>query len=303
MDSLSTLFSTFRLQVEIIHNAQYCGDWAVDTSGPGHISFHLVTHGQCYAESSKLKQPARLEAGDFIMFPQRTRHRISSDKSSEVELNIASSLPYAEGLKRDGVGLLCGYFRFTHAANSPLVDLLPPVKIVQSALTQADATAVKILSMIKQEALSQESGGQALINRLAESLFVVLVREHMLENQATSGMTAALTDGRIAKALDAIHAQPEYGWTVDELAALANLSRSAFADRFKTLLGESPINYLGRWRMQNAWLWLSEERATIYDVAKRCGYESEASFSKAFKKYTGESPGKVRKRDPDDQTA
>ncbi|MEW8385453.1 MAG: helix-turn-helix transcriptional regulator, partial [Candidatus Thiodiazotropha taylori] len=84
---------------------------------------------------------------------------------------------------------------------------------------------------------------------------------------------------------------------------LANLSRSAFADRFKTLLGESPINYLGRWRMQNAWLWLSEERATIYDVAKRCGYESEASFSKAFKKYTGESPGKVRKRDPDDQTA
>ncbi|MCG7984673.1 MAG: helix-turn-helix transcriptional regulator [Candidatus Thiodiazotropha lotti] len=76
---------------------------------------------------------------------------------------------------------------------------------------------------------------------------------------------------------------------------LANLSRSAFADRFKTLLGETPINYLGRWRMQNAWLWLSEEHATIYDVAKRCGYESEASFSKAFKKYTGESPGKVRK--------
>ena len=297
MDSLSAIFSTFRLQVDIIHNAQYCGHWAVDTSGPGHISFHLVTHGHCYAESPQLASPARLESGDFIMFPQRTRHRVSSEKGSEIELNSAPSLPYEEGMRHDGVGLLCGYFRFTHAANSPLMDILPPVKIVQSTLAQTESTPVKILSMIKQEALAKASGCQTLINRLAESLFVVLAREHLQENQAISGLTAALNDVRISKALDAIHVEPEHNWTVEALAALANMSRSSFAERFKSLLDESPISYLGRWRMQNAWLWLSEEHATIYDVARRCGYESEASFSKAFKKYMGESPGKVRKQE------
>ncbi|MCU7844467.1 MAG: AraC family transcriptional regulator [Candidatus Thiodiazotropha sp. (ex Monitilora ramsayi)] len=297
MDSLSAILSTFRLQVEIIHNAQYCGNWAVDTSGPGHISFHLVTHGHCYAESPKLTSPARLETGDFIMFPQRTRHTVSSERDCAIEVNIAQSHPYEEGLQHNGVGLLCGYFRFTHAANSPLLDILPPVKIVQSSIAKADSLSANILSLIRQEALAQASGYQTSINRLAESLFVVLAREHMEEGEAISGLAAALSDGRISKALDAIHAKPEGNWTVEELAGLAHMSRSAFAERFKSLLDESPISYLGRWRMQNAWLWLSEERASIYDVARRCGYESEASFSKAFKKYMGESPGKVRNLD------
>ncbi|MEW8506563.1 MAG: AraC family transcriptional regulator [Candidatus Thiodiazotropha sp.] len=295
MDALSAILDTLRLQVEIIHNAQYCGNWAVDTSGPGHISFHLVTHGHCYAQSSKLESPVRLESGDFVMFPQRTHHTVASQDQCSVEVNIAHSLSYEEGLKSDGVGLLCGYFRFAHAASGPLLDILPPVTIVQGPSNKIDSVSANILSLIRQEALTQASGYQTSVNRLAESLFVVLARERIDEG-AITGLGAALSDSRISKALNGMHEKPDHNWTVEELAKQAYMSRSAFAELFKSLLGESPKSYLSRWRMQKAWLWLSEERATIYEVARRCGYESEASFSKAFKRYMGESPGKVRKR-------
>lgn len=297
MDSLSTLLEAFRLQVEIIHNAQYCGNWAVDTSGPGHISFHLVTHGHCYAQSDRMASPVRLETGDFVMFPQRSRHTLAPSREGVPPVNMAQSISYEEGLKSDGVGLLCGYFRFTHSASSPLLDLLPPVTIVQAGTDSPGNVSGSILSLIKQEALGQAPGYQTAINRLAESLFVLLARQHLVKDEILAGLGAAISDTRISKALDAIHEQPERGWSVDELAGLAAMSRSAFAELFKSLLGETPINYLTRWRMQNAWVWLSEEHANIYDVARRCGYESEASFSKAFKKHIGESPGKVRRRE------
>ena len=297
MDPLSTLLEAFRLQVEIIHNAQYCGNWAVDISGPGHISFHLVTHGHCYAQSDRMASPVRLETGDFVMFPQRSRHTLAPSREDVPPINMAQSISYEEGLKSDGVGLLCGYFRFTHSASSPLLDLLPPVTIVQTGSDKSGSVSGSVLALIKQEALSQAPGYQTSINRLAESLFVLLARQHLVQEEVLAGLGAALSDTRISKALDAIHEKPEHGWSVDELAGLANMSRSAFAELFKSLLGETPINYLTRWRMQNAWVWLSEERANIYDVARRCGYESEASFSKAFKKHIGESPGKVRRRE------
>ena len=105
-----------------------------------------------------------------------------------------------------------------------------------------------------------------------------------------------MSDARIGAVLDAIHAEPGQRWTLVLMAGLANLSRSAFAARFTELLGVSPLVYLTRWRMQRAAVWLGEEGATITEVAQRCGYETESSFSKAYRKTLGRSPGSDRKR-------
>lgn len=296
MDSLSDILATFRLNVEIIHSAQYCGDWAIDTSGAGHVCFHLVTHGRCIAKSDCMAQPEELLPGDLIIFPHDSAHSLESESNCKVTLNAATSRAYDEGLQNDGVGLLCGYFQFSNRAHNPLLTALPNVMIKkQDAANKKDAVQV-LMTLVKNESLQQRPGNQAAINRLTESLFILLVREFLDDESAKSGIAAALANPGIAKALDALHANAAHDWSVEELASMAAMSRSAFAEQFKALMNETPIAYATRWRMQNAWQWLQEDNATVYDVAVRCGYETEASFSKAFKRAMGETPGKVRKK-------
>ena len=295
MDSLSDILNTFRLQVEIFHNAQYCGDWALDTSGSGYVSFHMVTHGDCVVRSESLEGSESLSAGDLVVFPHDSAHLVESSENCRIAVNSQQSKDYSEGLEADSVGLLCGYFKFAQPGNNPILQSLPPVMIRKCEKTEDGDRTAAMLGFMKDEAIQRPTGSQGVINRLTESLFILLVREFLANHEQKQGLAAALADPRISKALDAIHANAEQAWTVEELASVAAMSRSAFAEQFKSLLGESPMAYLARWRMQNAWTWLSEDGISVLEAAQRTGYESEASFSKAFKKVLGQTPGQVRK--------
>ena len=144
------------------------------------------------------------------------------------------------------------------------------------------------------ESISEQPGVQATLNRLAESIFTILVRQKIQMDKATTGFAAALQEPRMYKVLDAIHSNPSQTWSVEELADLASMSRSAFSTKFKTMIGETPATYITRWRMQSAFRWLRDEKITIAVAADRCGYETEAAFAKAFKRELGVSPGQVR---------
>ena len=293
VDILTDILSSFRLEVEIINNAQYCGDWGIDTSGGGYVSFHMVTHGHCYARSAHLTQPQKLDVGDFILFPHDAAHVLESELGCGVALNQQTATDYAQGIQADGVGLLCGYFRFTQTSNNPLLAMLPPVLLKQLRYSPPDCQLASLLTLIKHEALQRQAGSQAAITRLTEALFVLMLREHLADTDNLPGLAAALADERLCRALDMIHRQPEKSWNDEDLGDVAHMSRSAFADLFKRLVGESPISYLSRWRMQNAAQWL-HEGSSLYAVAQRCGYESEAAFAKAFKRVTGKTPGQAR---------
>ncbi len=295
MDSLSALLSAFRLDVDIIHNAQYCGEWAVDTSGLGYVSFHLVTYGECHAESECMDAPLLLKTGDFILFPHDSPHSLKNDQACSVVVNQQDSIAYEEGLKSNGVGLMCGYFKFSHPISNPLLTVLPSVLIKRQDDLKNDASIGFLLNLIKEEALAKKQGYQISLNRLTETLFIQIIRETINQGEALSGIAAALSNPRLSKSLDAIHSMPEKKWTVDELAKLAAMSRSSFAEQFKQLMGMTPMNYLGQWRMQKAWGWLNENGESVYSVALKCGYDTESSFSKAFKRYMGVSPGETRK--------
>ncbi len=293
VDTLSALFEAFRLRARIFHNAQYCGsDWAVDTSGTGLASFHMVTHGACRVISPALAAPEPLEAGDIVIFPRDASHQLHTGARCPEQVNAVSAISFEQGPRADGVGLLCGHFLLKHNAGNPLLAMLPPVVIWRCG---SDPSARALSDLIRMEALADRAGSEAMLNRLAETLFVALAREHSWVDHPLANLVTALADKRLRRVLDLIHSKPGHRWTLAQFAEAASMSRSAFAEHFKRTLGESPMHYLARWRMQQASIWLAEEGASIIEVASHCGYDTEASFSKAFKKITGTSPGSLRK--------
>ena len=143
---------------------------------------------------------------------------------------------------------------------------------------------------------NKRAGSQNVLNRLSELMFVEVVRLHMgqLANNNT-GWLAGLRDPLVGRSLTLLHGRPTYAWTLEELASEAGASRSVLADRFTNLVGHPPIQYLTQWRMQMAAKRLTDPGVSIASVAYDVGYESEAAFSRAFKKLVGRSPGQWRK--------
>lgn len=292
IDALNQLLATFRLKTDVINNAQYCGDWAIDTSGTGKASFHIISHADCYLRSDDLDEIVYLETGDCVLFPRDSKHLLSNAAECNLPSNQQSAVSYEEGLREDGVGLICGYFHFKQNAASALLDVLPDAVVVERK--KSEANLAQILDLMINESLKTAAGTEAVVDRLAEALFVIILKEYLAHNDQDAGLAAALRDQKIHRALAGMQAQPHAKWTVEKLAALATMSRSSFAERFKALLGESPMEYLTRWRMQIAYNLLDEENLSVLEVADRCGYVSEAAFAKAFKRVIGVGPGAVR---------
>jgi AraC-like DNA-binding protein len=152
------------------------------------------------------------------------------------------------------------------------------------------------LQFIADELENTRPGRDTIISRLMDILFIMVVR-YWIDHHAASekGWLSALRDPQIASALGDIHRQPEHTWTVEKLAAGAHLSRSAFAARFTALVGEPPLAYLTRWRMQLAMAWLLDDTETLEAIARKVGYSSAYAFSKTFKRLVGVAPGEYRR--------
>lgn len=292
MDALNQLLATFRLKTDVINNAQYCGDWAIDTSGTGKASFHIIAHSQCYIRSDNLNEVVHLEKGDCVLFPRDSKHLLSNAEECNLPSNQGSAVSYAEGLQPDGVGLICGYFHFKQNAASSLLDVLPDAIVIQRK-KRSDNLAT-LMDLMISESLQTSAGTEAVVNRLAEALFVLILKEFVETSDQAAGLAAALRDQKIHKALVGMQATPHAKWSVEKLAELAAMSRSSFSEKFKSLLGVSPMEYLTRWRMQVAYNLLDEENLSVMEVADRSGYDSEAAFAKAFKRVIGVGPGAVR---------
>ena len=296
MDVLSHLLNTFRLESRVFHNGQYCGEWQIDTSGSKKATFHVVTHGSCeLLLNDGSTHEESLESGDLVIFPRDREHRIASSPVVAREVNSVPSISFREGLEPSGTGLVCGYIEFEHSRNQFLLDMLSDYVVIRSNELPWVNHVRPIVDVLISESLLSNPGVQATLNRLAELFFMVVLREFLQNSGQTNGFVSAFQDARIIKVLEAVYDEPEKNWNVESMAQIASMSRSAFAARFKELLGESPLQHLKRWRMQNAYRWFRDDHITVADAADRCGYDSEAAFSKAFKRETGLSPGRVRK--------
>jgi AraC-like DNA-binding protein len=247
-------------------------------------------------------EPLELGVGDLVALPHGDPHVLSgattgpwSGRGLDAGASAGACSPLSIGGSGDSASLVSGRIEYDDRSGNAIFALLPPIIVLRGELVRAVPWLEPTLRTLACEAASGRPGSLTVVNRLAEVVLVQIVRGHLASLDAGSGFLSALADRQIGAALSLIHRSPGQAWTVQELAVRVAMSRSAFAARFTRLVGEPPLHYVARWRMQKAKSLLREGRATISEVAEAVGYESEAAFSKAFKRAVGSAPGAYRR--------
>ena len=286
MNALNQLLGSLKVEANVYHNGQYCGDWAIDTSGSNRMNFHVVSKGTCFFEFDD--QVIELNQGDAVFLPCDSQHCITNVLQRRAAVNQSKSLPMTEPLDQESTGLVCGNFKHRHPVFEKLVKQMPEFVILRAKDEGPSAT---ILALILQESRSSAEHSNVLLNRLSDCLFYLLVKNNL---DVDNGVFAAFTHPNLSSAMELIHQQSDQRLNLDKLASSAAMSRSAFSSAFKEVVGQSPMDYLIQWRMTQAYRWLADDGITTFDAANRTGYESEASFAKAFKRVMGIGPGSVR---------
>lgn len=292
-DPLSLLLSRLEVGAQVFANGDYCGTWAVDTSGSKKIPFHIIGSGDAWLHFRE-DQPRKLAAGDLVVFPNDDRHIVASSpiQPAADQVNVNSASPVNAG--KPVTQMVCGYFEFQNPSIFPLLDTLPSAVVLASNdRDNGDLIRVLVNFMIKE--LSEENPGHYFtIDQMASLLFVEVLRQQVVNETVNSGLLAALFDPRLGKVLSVIHQQPERHWTLEMLADEALMSRSNFALHFRKFLGLTPMKYVTLWRMNEARRLLNTTTLSMAQIADRSGYESEVAFRKAFKKILGVTPGSIR---------
>jgi AraC-like DNA-binding protein len=317
MDALSETLRVVRLVGAIFLHGRFSAPWCyqsphADAAAP-HLEptaervviFHLVTEGECWCELDDGSPPVRLAAGDAVIFPQGHAHRMGS----------APGLPPASGgarlqevlsrrprlLAYGGGGattkLVCGYLACDARLARLLLAGLPPVVKVSVRGSNAGVWLEASLRYALAEARSPRPGGAGVLAKLAEVLFIEVLRLHMNEQaEGRTGWLAGVHDRIVGAALRAMHNQPAQPWTLEELARVAGTSRSVLAERFQHLVGSAPMQYLAQWRMLLASNLLARSNAPLARVAEQVGYQTDTAFSRAFRREFGLPPAAWRRR-------
>ena len=311
MDPLSDVLRAIRLNGAFFYHVEAIHPWSVHAAAavelvprvlPGAenlISYHIVTEGSCWggldADHQFLLQPA-----DVIVFPRGNPHVISSVEGMRRPPGSDQVAPdrYLETVRIGGnsgprVQFVCGFLGCDLRPFNPLVASLPPVLHVPQL---AAGWLAEFPRQVVAESRRERSGGATLLTRMAEVMFVEVLRRHMESTDAErTGWLAALRDPVVGPALGQLHDLPAHPWTLVELAHAANSSRSVLSERFSEVMGMPPMQYLAQWRLQLAAEQLSAGSEKVATVGARVGYDSEAAFSRAFKRATGQSPTSWRR--------
>jgi len=311
-DILSDVLRAVRLTGAVYFDLALTAPWAVDTPPssdvaglvmPGAqrvIEYHVVAEGGGWARAEG-HAPIRLRPGDLLLYPQGDAHVLSSapDLTATRDLSVysrpeAATLPLAyvqNGGGAERTRIVCSFMGLDERPYNPLLTALPSV--IHLSSDDADAASGWLGSVMRvavSEARADRPGGENVLARLAEVMFVEAIRRHLEKLPASqAGWLAGLRDPVVGQALGALHAEPRRPWTVEDLARLVGQSRSVFAERFGAMVGQPPMQYLALWRMQLASHQLLQGQA-VARVAEAVGYESEAAFSRAFKKLVGQPP-------------
>ena len=310
-DPLGEALHFLRMSGVFYGRSEFTAPWALDLPAfEDCLMFHVVTSGRCVLEV-KGSEDHVLQPGDFALVPHGAGHRLASEPGVAAaklfDLPREQVSDRYEILRHGGGGapttVICGVVRFDHPAADRLVTLLPSVIAVDAWSSPEAEWIQSTLRLMAIEARELRPGGETVITRLADILVIQAIRSWIASDPAAqTGWLGALQDKQIGHAIALVHREPARPWTVESLANEVAMSRSAFAARFTELVGEPAMHYVARWRMHVALTWLKEEDAPVSEMASRLGYESEAAFSRAFKRFLGFPPGAVR-RAKSDQSA
>jgi len=276
------------------------------------VSYHIVTHGSCWGRLVG-ERPVRLEAGDILLIPRGDAYVMSSAERLCAETRIeiepalgffrrmaAGELPFV--VKEGGGGetstrVVCGFLGCDVRPFNPVLGALPRLVCVRRPADAASDGLQSLIDCALAEARRPRPGGQCVLLRLSELMFVEVVRRCLTELPADrSGWLAGLRDPMVGRALVLLHRKPAHAWTLETLASEVGVSRSHLVECFTRLIGQPPMQYLAQWRIQLAARMLTDGSAKVAAVALDVGYASEAAFSRAFKRFVGVSPAQWRRQ-------
>lgn len=308
VDALTDILKTVHLKGSLYYRSELTAPWGMSVPASEAAQFHVVRRGRCYLSMpDENREPLVLESGDLVLLSHGPRHDLV-DSPSTKPLPILDILSHVGRtcadchvpLKYGGSGaeahLICGYFEFENGHVHPLLSVLPDRIVIRGKGGRSLSWLESILDLLSIEVETRRPGAETVVNRLTETMLIQVLRAYLAtQSDSNASWLQGLKDPQIGQALGIIHRQPDECWTIDSLASAVGMSRSGFAERFRSLIGEPPIQYLTKWRMELAATHLRRTRLSLSEIATMVGYQAEPAFSRVFKKSWGTSPGAYRR--------
>jgi AraC-like DNA-binding protein len=303
MDVLADTLHGVHMRSMVNGRLEVTAPWGMRVDARDVCLFYVVSRGSCVLEIEGTRHV--LASGDFVFILGGVSYVL---KDSAKTRPVPATEVYANrggrcgGVVRYGGGgapttLICGRFIFDGTSLSPLVASLPPFLHVKGDGGIATRWLESTMQFVASEMEAEQPGYETVASRLGDVLLVQALRTHVASlPPEQGGWLRALTDPRLSTALQRLHERPEAPWTVEGLARAAGMSRSVFAARFKSIVGEGPLTYLTRWRMHKATRLMTAGNLSASEIAQAVGYETDSAFVKAFKRHVGETPGAYRRR-------
>lgn len=300
---LGKLLNSLRMDSVFLTDSTLGAPWSITLPAMNRcMMFHLVLENS--GQLTVGDKTTQLHPGDFVLLPHGEGHIISDGTSLTStgleDLPIECITDRFETLSFGGKGvttrMLCGALTFEHPLALRLLNVLPPVILIPGDSRETQPVVSNLGDLLLNETQSMAVGSEAVITRLADILVVTAMRSYLEDmDAAQTSWINALEDDRIGASMRLIHDEPDKHWSLEELASQVGMSRTSFATQFKRLVGNTPMDYLTEWRMSLAFSKLQHGQDSILSIALDIGYQSEAAFSRAFKKVVGQTPGEVRK--------
>lgn len=303
-DVLADVLDSLKLRGRIFCRCELSAPWALGFAAGDFSHFHVIERGACWLRLQGKADAIALEEGDLLLVTRGHGYQLS-DEPRTPPIPLTDLLGDSQGglravLRHGGGGheakLICGSFEFGGSQATSFLTVLPEWIRVQKGERRGNQWLAATLRFLRRETRHADLGAGTIITRLIDVLFVEAVRTWLREQPpGTGGWLGALRDPSIGVVLGLIHQSPEKRWTVPALAAEVGMSRSPFAARFTALVGDSPMAYLKRWRMQVAATLLRQQTLALASVSERVGYDSTAAFSRVFTREFGVSPSHYRR--------
>lgn len=317
MDVLSDVLRAVRLTGAIYFDMNARAPWVAESPATASIcanvmpdferviSFHIMMDGVCWAQLADESEPAlKLESGDAVVFVRGEAHVMASEPGTRSPPNMDlyyrpkdRALPFVFnelGGSGEKARFVCGYLGCDALPFNPILEALPHIMHIKSS-SAGGRLINELIRTALQESQSPRAGGETILSKLSELMFLQAIRDHIETLPVSSkGWLSGLRDRHVGGALALMHGRPSEAWTLDSLAKEVGQSRSAFAERFGDVMGVPAMQYLGNWRLQLAARSL-EQGTTVAQAAAEVGYESEAAFNRAFKRLVGVPPGAWRR--------
>jgi len=316
VDLLSDLLDRMNLSGMVLFRAEFREPWSVLTPNSAQLAkvlpfrtehiipFHVIATGGCWLEMPE-SEPVWLTAGDAVLLPYGDSHRLGGRDSAK-PVQVGHLLPHPpwqemvvveHGGQGTQTSIICGFLQCDELLFHPFLRHLPALLHVSPDTSPEDAWLAGTIRHTANEAGRAGPGARSMLPRLTELMFVEILRKHMHSlSKDEVGWFAAFNDPVVGAGLKYLHGAPLQDWSVESLARQVGVSRTVLADRFKHFLDQPPMQYLAQWRLQLAAQLLKSSDLPIKAIADQSGYESEAAFGRAFKRYFDLPPGDWRKR-------